>query len=297
MASLREVRLLPTEQKYIVISPVRNEERNIEATIRSVVAQTVRPARWVIVDDGSQDLTPRIVERYAAAHEWLSLLRLEDRGRYDLMSGGEIKAFYKGFRTVQHEDYGFLGKLDGDVSFDETYYEDVLREFDSDPLLGIAGGGCYYLENGRTIHEPAHKLHVRGAARVYRKKCWDDIDGVIDDLGWDAIDCYKARMLGWHTRTFDSIAFVHHVKTWTKGGLMRGRMRAGRMEYLMGSHPLFFVAKALRDVSLRPYVICSLALVYGYTRSLLLREQRVAEPELIRYIRQSQLRRLLRPGR
>ena len=281
-----------TPRRYVVISPVRNEARNIEATLASVVAQTVRPIRWVIVDDGSTDRTAGLAEAYAAQYPWISVLKLADRGYYDLMGGGEIKAFYAGLETVRDEDYDFLGKLDGDVSFDPTYYEHLFLKFDALPRLGIAGGGCYYQNDGGMVYEPAYELHVRGAARLYRRACWDDIGGVIAGLGWDAVDCYKARMLGWQTRTFEEIRFIHHVVTWTKGGLRHGRLRSGRMEYLMGTHPLFFASKVLRELGRRPYLVCAGYLAAGFIQAAVRREKRVCDPELIRYIRREQLSRL-----
>src|SRR5271169_3299363 len=65
--------------KYALITPARNEARLIEATIRSVVGQTVCPLKWVIVSDGSTDGTDEIVSRYAAKHEWIELVRMPER--------------------------------------------------------------------------------------------------------------------------------------------------------------------------------------------------------------------------
>jgi glycosyltransferase involved in cell wall biosynthesis len=51
-------------QCYVLITPARNEADFIEAVIQSVVSQTARPMKWVIVSDGSTDSTDRIVEKY-----------------------------------------------------------------------------------------------------------------------------------------------------------------------------------------------------------------------------------------
>ena len=47
--------------KYVVISPVRDEEAYLTFTINSMIAQTVRPSEWVIVNDGSTDGTAAII--------------------------------------------------------------------------------------------------------------------------------------------------------------------------------------------------------------------------------------------
>jgi poly-beta-1,6-N-acetyl-D-glucosamine synthase len=280
------------ESKYIIISPVRNEEKHIEKVIRSVFSQSIRPMRWIIVDDGSSDNTSMIIEKYAQKVNWISLIKLADRGYYDLMTGGEIKAFYKGYNFIQDIEYDFLGKLDGDISFNEDYFENLLKEFAINSKLGIASGACYYLTNNRLVMEKSYFKHVRGAARLYRKECWKDIGGVIDDLAWDAVDVYKARMLGWDTYSFENIKMIHHVKTGTKGGLIHGIIRRGRVEYLMGTHPIFFCFKAIKNVFNKPYMLMSLLYILGYLKCFVKKENRVVDPDLMAYIREDQRNRI-----
>lgn len=279
-------------KNFIIISPVRNEAANIERTITSVLAQSCRPLLWVIVDDGSSDGTTEIIRGYSAKHSWLRLVILRDRGYYDLMEAGEIKAFYEGLSTVGNVSYEYLAKLDGDIALEPNYYEEILRRFAENLQLGIASGTCWHIEKGQKVREVVYKHHVRGAMRVYRKACWDDIGGVPRSLGWDAIDCYKARMHGWVTRSFNELPVTHLVKTWEKGGWLHGRQRSGRMEYLIGTHPLFFAAKCARDLCVKPYLISASALAWGYLRSFLKNEPRVGDLDLIAQVRKEQLTRI-----
>ncbi len=278
--------------KYIIISPVRNEESNIEKTVLSVISQTLKPFKWIIVDDGSSDKTVEIIKKYTKTTKWISLLELDDRGYYDLMSGGEIKAFYRGYDHVKDLSYDFIAKLDGDISFNEYYFENLFKQFHLNEKLGIAGGTCYSYNNKKLLPERVYKYHVRGAARVYRLQCWKDIDGTIDELGWDAIDVYRARMLGWETRSFPEIKMIHHVKTWVKGGIFRGRMRSARMEYLMGTHPLFFLLKLIREIFKKPFLISFFAFSLGYFKPLFKGDKRVVDKKLMAYIRKEQMKRL-----
>jgi glycosyltransferase involved in cell wall biosynthesis len=282
-----------TSTKYIIISPVRNEEKNIEYTIQSVCAQSIKPARWIIVDDGSSDRTADIIKKYAFTNNWISLLQLADRGYYDLNGGGEIKAFYQGYQRIKDDHFAFLVKLDGDISFDQYYFEKLLKEFHSNKRLGVASGALYHIrKDNQLIPETTYKHHPRGAARVYRRECWEDIGGVKDKLTWDSIDVYKARMLGWDTYNFENITAIHHVKTWEKGGLIRGLIRAGRLQYLMGTHTFFFAAKVIKRTFAKPHLIGAGVMLYGYLKSYLAGEERVPEPELMEYIRKEQLKRL-----
>jgi hypothetical protein len=193
---------------------------------------------------------------------------------------------------VGASEFDFLVKLDGDVSLETDYFAHLADEFSIDPRLGIASGACYYEEAGKLTLEKANEQQPRGAARMYRKECWNDIGGVVKDLAWDVVDVYKARMLGWHTHAFRHIRMIHHVKTDTKGGVIAGRRRQGRVEYLVNTHPLFFLLKAVVDASRSPFLIGSLSFVYGYLESQRSREPRVVDVDLGRFIRKEQMKHL-----
>ncbi len=100
--------------KYVLISPVRDEERYIAKTLESVINQTVRPAQWIIIDDGSHDATGRIIDEYAKQYPWIVALHRADRG-HRLAGSGVMEAFYCGYERLQCEDWEFIGKLDGDM--------------------------------------------------------------------------------------------------------------------------------------------------------------------------------------
>jgi len=290
---MREVRVLDLKSiSLVVISPVRNEAENIKSTIESMIAQTFKPVRWIIVDDGSTDGTGEIVLKYSKEHDWIQLIELPDRGFYDLMQGGEIKAFYRGFDSIPDLDWDFLAKLDGDISLERTYLHKVLMRFIENPKLGIASGACFNERKGVKVIEKVYEKHVRGAGRIYRKQCWDDISGVARDLAWDAVDVYKARMLGWETASFEDIEMIHHVETGTKDGAFRGFIRQGRVAYLMGIHPFFFLAKSGYFLTRRPRLIGSIGYHYGFVKSLFKGEKRIVDPELMKFIREEQKERM-----
>src|SRR5271166_3066755 len=125
---------LPT---YVLITPARNESQFIELTIKSVVSQTVRPIKWVIVSDGSTDGTDDIVKKYAADHPWIELVRMPERRERHF--AGKVHAFNAGYAKVRDLDYDVIGNLDADITFDEGYFDFLLREFAASPRLGVAG--------------------------------------------------------------------------------------------------------------------------------------------------------------
>lgn len=277
--------------QYVVVTPVRDEEKHIEATLECVLRQTVRPAEWVIVDDGSSDRTGAILDRYAAQHSWIRVVHRANRG-YRKSGGGVIEAFYDGYNSLQCNDWDFVVKFDGDLSFAPDYFEKCFEHFRKEPKLGIGGGEIYHNIAGKLKLEATPRFHVRGATKIYRKACWEAIGGLWKAAGWDTIDEVMANMLGWETYSFPELSLEHHRVTGTADGLLRDRLKHGQVCYVSGYHPLFVVASCLFRIATRPYFIGSAAVLYGYLKAHLNRTVRVEDPSYIAYIRSQQIRRL-----
>jgi biofilm PGA synthesis N-glycosyltransferase PgaC len=136
--------------KYVIITPVRDEEEYIEATIESVCRQTTRPAEWFIVDDGSTDRTGEIIDRYAAQNSWIRPIHRKNRG-FRKAGRGVMEAFYDGYNALPSNDWDFIVKLDGDLSFAPDYFEKCFEYFRRDSKLGI--GGSKFLDPSHTSQE------------------------------------------------------------------------------------------------------------------------------------------------
>jgi poly-beta-1,6-N-acetyl-D-glucosamine synthase len=279
--------------RYIIITPVRNEEKHLRETIDSVAGQTIRPVRWVIVNDGSTDSTGRIADDAAGKFDWIRVVHRIDRG-FRRSGGGVVETFYDGYKLVENESWDFLAKLDGDLSFAPDYFEKCFRQFAIDPKLGIGGGEICVRQGDKTQVEskgdPA--FHVRGATKIYRQDCWRAIGGLLRETGWDTYDEVKANMLGWKTRTFNGLPLIHHRETGGADGTWKNWVKNGRANYIVGYHPLFMFFKCVRRLSERPYGVVSAGLWYGYMAGYFSRTGRHQEPEVIRYIRREQMRRL-----
>ena len=224
-----------TCRRYVVISPVKNEAEFIGQTIESMIQQTIKPILWVIVNDGSQDETEAIVRKYVEDYRWIKLVirpgsAVRKRGK------GVVEAFYAGFDTLDQE-YDFIVKLDGDVSFDPNYFESLLREFAANPQLGIAGGGLYEKPDGSTWKLNTVEDHVRGATKVYRRSCFEAIGGLSPSMGWDGIDEWKALSMGWKVHSFLNLKFMHYRYTGAATGYLKSLYEEGYAAYRIGYHP------------------------------------------------------------
>ena len=279
---------------YIVITPVRNERGNLPRTIASFEAQTVLPVRWVIVDDGSTDGTAELVDEAAARFDWITAVHRADRG-FRQPGTGVVQAFNEGLARVSGEAFDYMVKFDADLAFEADYFERCFEKFEQNPRLGIGGGViCRREGDGLVVESHADPaFHVRGATKIYRRECWDQLGGLVVAPGWDTIDELKASMLGWETMTFKDLK-IHQLKdTGSADGNWRNWVKNGVANYNSGYHPLFMAAKCGRRVFRRPYVLGGSALAWGYLKGWLTRAPRPLGDDLIRFVQRHQLNRLL----
>jgi biofilm PGA synthesis N-glycosyltransferase PgaC len=278
--------------KYVVVTPVRDEEEYLPYTIESMVRQTMLPLEWIIVNDGSKDRTGQIIDDAARQYSWIRGINRQDRG-HRKWGAGIIEAFYSGYDALSCRDWRFMSKLDGDLSFPATYFEDALGKFETDNRLGIGGGVLYHVKDGKRILENHPVFHVRGGTKIFRRECWEAIEGLWVGPGSDTVDDVKANMLGWKTMSFFDLQMTHHRWTGETYGRWGGLTKNGKTDYVTGYHPLFLLAKTAARLGQKPYVIGSLALLCGYFKAYLDGTPRVDDPQLIQYLRRQQLAKLM----
>jgi hypothetical protein len=290
-----EVDAMPTKKGYLLISPCRDEAAFMQRTLDSVLAQSVLPARWIIVDDGSTDDTPLILAQYASRHKWISIVTRRDRGRR-AVGPGVMDAFYAAYETINPEDYEFLCKLDLDLSLPPHYFEILMARMSSDPRLGTCSGKAYIEENGRLVSERHGDETSLGMTKFYRVACFRDIGGFVREVMWDGIDCHVCRMKGWIACSWDEpqLRFVHlRPMGSSQQSIYVGRMRHGYGQYFMGTGFLFILAVAVNRLNDKPYVLGSLAILWGWLSSALKNKPRYGDLTYRRFVRQYQWRALL----
>lgn len=280
------------QYSYVLITPARNEAAFIEETIKSVVAQTLRPLKWVIVSDGSTDGTDDIVRRHAVEHGWIELVRTPDRQERHF--AGKVHAFNAGHARVKDLEYDVIGSLDADISFDEGYFAFLLDRFADNPKLGV--GGTPFSEEGATYdYRFTSTEHVSGACQLFRRECFEAIGGYVPMKvgGIDLVAVLTARMKGWQTRTFTEKICVHHRKTQSgKHSSLKRIFRSGWHDYLMGGNPLWQFFRSMYQMSKSPLVVGGCALLAGYLWALVTRAERPVSRELVKFRSKEQMRRL-----
>lgn len=281
------------QRAYVVITPVRDEAKHIGRTIESMGAQTVMPLHWVIVDDGSTDGTADVLSRHGDK-PWITVVRRANRG-HRASGGGVVEAFDAGMASLRDVPWEYLVKLDGDLSFDPDYFERCLQAFERDSQLGIGGGTVYSAEAARlTIDSRGDPpFHVRGATKIYRRACWEQIAPLARAAGWDTIDEVKANHRGWKTRTFSDSKVVQHKPTGSADGRWRNWFKNGLANYMTGYHPLFMLAKCSKRAFRWPAFVESAALWAGFCSGYWRGVSPAIEDDVVRFFRREQLRRLI----
>ena len=282
---------LPT---FVLITPARNEAQFIEPTLQCMVAQTLRPLKWVIVSDGSTDGTDEIVGKYLPGNPWIDLLRMPERTERHF--AGKVHAFNAGYARVKDLNFDVVGNLDADVSFEPDHFAFLMGKMADAPRLGVAGApfreGNYQYDYRYTNIE-----NVWGGCQLFRRECFEAIGGYMPLKGGciDHVAVVSARQHGWQTRTFTERVCMHHRQMGTalQNGLM-AKFKFGMKDYSVGNHPLWELFRTLYQMKNRPFLVGGLALGSGYAWSLLRRAEIPLSPELVAFVRREQMQRLRR---
>jgi biofilm PGA synthesis N-glycosyltransferase PgaC len=278
---------------YVLISPVRNESKNVEGIIKSVCNQIILPQKWIIIDDGSTDGTRQILAQQTRAYDWIEVFHREVRE--DRALGNNIVAILEeGLHKVEHLNWDYWGKVDADVAFGEQYFSSLFQSCEENSALGIVSGNNYLLSaRGDYKIEWSTNEFPIGGARLYRRDCWRDIGGYAPRRFWDVIDVYTAQLRGWKTRSFSELP-VYHARPVDarQSGQIQRRFNHGINSYEVGYDLLFYLLRSMRAIwDEKPFFIAGSTMIMGYIYALLSRAP-IYDEELMNFIRHSQRSRI-----
>ena len=277
---------------YVLMTAAHDEERNIEGAIQSVLVQTERPIRWVIVSDSSTDKTDQIIKSYAAKYSWIKYRRADRQLGRNFAS--KIMALQLADQVLRGEQFSLIGNLDADVTLDPGYFAGLLDQFRKDSSLGVASGFVYEESAGRYVSRPLNSdQSVPHAAQLMRRACYESIGGyaVLKYGGEDWHALVSARMKGWRAVAFPDLRILHHRHSGVGSGVIRGSFRAGRMDYSFGSYPPFELLKCLRRLPTAHFT-GGVVRMCGFLVGYLLREKRLVSAEFVKFLRDEQRERV-----
>jgi poly-beta-1,6-N-acetyl-D-glucosamine synthase len=279
-----------TGLRYAVVTPARNEEVNLRRLGGAMAAQSLPPAEWIVVDDGSTDATSTVLASLAAAHAWVHPLARPGADTGERLADGRRRArdldgFLLGARALT-ASVDVIVKVDADVSFQADFFERLIGAFAADPLLGIASGTCYEQEDGAWVRRTKAASTVWGATRAYRADCLPDLEALEPCMGWDGLDEIRVQLRGRLTMTFVDLPFRHYRP---EGGRELSSLHQGealgRASWYMGYRPSFLALRALYRARREP---AALAMLWGYGAAALRRDRRCPDEPVVRELRRRQ---------
>lgn len=280
-----------------IVSPVRNEQDNLPRLADSLLNQTHLPDKWLIVDDSSSDATPSIIDKLEKQYDWISSMRLPDRGYYS-RGEGSYAVVAEGFRHML-ASFGAetLGVFDADISFEETTIEHIRDRFLSSDRLGIYGGEIVELRNGQWVSPIAlPEDFVRGACKLFRKQCYQDIGGLKSGKASNIISNMEALMKGWDVKRDASLLIKHHRSGGTRDSRLNRHIKAGAEAAYIGSDPLLVLIRGVRKMmKSKPYFAGGLIFLSIYFNNAFLHKDQYPDPELLKFV-QKRHRQILLEG-
>lgn len=268
--------------------------------VEAVAAQELPPARWIVIDDDSDDDTLQQLQALAERVPFLDVRRAPGDGpaspqaRDRLSLAQEIRNFNVALASLDWTEFTHVMKLDGDIELPPQYLRVLMERFAQNPTLGIAGGVLVEPTAAGVRRIPIPEHHVHGALKCWSRACFEAIGGVQERLGWDTIDQTYARMRGFQTQRFTDLVSVHHRPLASADGALRGHARHGECAYITHYDPLWVALRSLKVAGRAPRGLSGAAFLYGYARSAVRGVERVPDPEYRRFTRRELRRRLLR---
>jgi glycosyltransferase involved in cell wall biosynthesis len=255
----------------------------------------MRPSRWVIVDDGSTDESPEILAEYSHHHDWIHVITRPDRG-HRAVGPGVVDAFYAGYDTIVPREYDYLCKLDLDLRLPPRYFETLIKKMEANPRIATCSGKAYIEEDGRLVYERHGDETSIGASKFYRVTCFEAIGGFAREVMWDGIDCHQCRRRGWIACSWDEpeLRFLHlRPMGSSQKSIFSGRYRHGYGQYYMGTGFLYMLASAMYRLNQKPYILGSLAMLWGWLDSAIRRRPQYQDRDFRAFLHHYQRRVML----
>lgn len=255
--------------RFFIIIPAHNEAENLHFCLQSLVKQTFRDFQVIVVNDGSTDDTAKIADEFCTAHQQFSVIHLPVSAHQP--GAKVVRTFNEGMKRLPQEAE-IICKYDADIIFPTDYLEKINQEYERNPRAGMVAGlvripakpfeetkaFTFDDDEGWIFENISSKNHVRGPIKSYRKRCFDDMNGLRPVLGWDNIDVMLAKMHGWETVTVKDLWVKHLRPTAYKYKSQRAE-KLGEYFYNIGlNFPLMVVSSAksaLKNRSVSDFLI------------------------------------------
>ena len=237
----------PVTDPVSVVVPAYNESENIEATVRSILAND-HPLEVVVVDDGSTDGTADLLEDLA-----LPRVRVVRQA-----NAGKSEALNRGVAAAKHD---LIVMIDGDTIFQPDTVAQLVAPF-ADPAIGAVAGNVKIANRDRLIPRMQHLEYVvgfnvdrrvqdtwgsistiPGAAGAFRREAVQEVGGLSSDtLAEDTDLTIALGRAGWR------VVYAERALAWTEAPVSAGQLWRQRFRWSYGTmQALWKHRRALRE--------------------------------------------------
>lgn len=125
--------------KVSIITICFNNEKDIKATIESVVSQTYSNIEYIIIDGSSTDNTLNVIKKFET--DISKVISENDDGIYDAINKG-----------IQNSNGDILGLIHaGDELYDTSVIEKIVHHFKNNKIDALYGHSKIFSENGKKL--------------------------------------------------------------------------------------------------------------------------------------------------
>ena len=285
-----------SKSRYFLATPVKNEEENLPNLIHSVAEQTIKPVLWIIVDDGSTDNSPKIIEDATNRYAWVKSVRLKESPRdLTIHFASVIKTgldFASEYCREHRIQYDYICFLDADMIIqDKDFFKKIIAEFENDYRLGIASGSIQVIDDGKVKEELRREDTASGGEMVCRRECFEDVGGFPFSYSADSVLCVKAKLRGWEIKQFKAVKIIQTRRTSSAEGFWKGYLANGKADYFLNYNPIFAILKGIKYLTKKPYYI-GLAYLIAYFGDFISRRPKIRDEEIryyYKYIRPKEI--------
>jgi glycosyltransferase involved in cell wall biosynthesis len=275
---------------YYIVIPAHNEQAFISLTLQSLISQTHLPKKVVVVNDNSTDKTAEIVLAFAKENPFITLVN-NTSSAVHLPGSKVIQAFHKGFESLD-DNYDIIVKLDADLILPNNYFATIIRHFQKDPTIGMAGGFAYIEKNGEWILENlTDKDHIRGAFKAYRKECFKQIGNLKPAMGWDTVDELLSKFHNWQVITDDSL-IVKHLKPTGANYNKTARYKQGEAFYTLGYGFAITAIASAKLAMMKKQPLLFIDYIKGFWKAKFAKTPLLVNAEQAKFIRNYRLKKM-----
>ena len=277
-------------KNYILITPVKDEEKTISFIIDSVLNQTLKPKLWIIVNDNSKDNSLKIIKEKIKSIEWIKVITKEINKEYNWFGYGNV--IKEGINYCLENNIflkyktDYVGILDGDITIDNNYFEELVSIFINNKDIGV-GSGIRFIKKENNWQKEEEIKRPISTARLYRLESLKKTDFFIHPICPDMILNIKIEKKGYLLIFLENISCFHYRGVLEKdNSKIKSLFLFGKSRYILGCNFRYilinYIYKGLKE---KIFLLQGLILFLGYFYSFLMREKKIKDKDILEYFK------------